>query len=186
MTNPGVNRKSIAVFGSHAPKPGSPDYELAREMGRRLANAGFSISTGGYEGTMAAASQGAAEVGGHVIGVTSKQVERTRSTILNAWVKEEIRYDTLVERVVHLVSQNSGMIVLPGSIGTLSEFALGWSLLQVEEISARPLIIVGPIWQEMIGVFTRSEYILKSHLGLIQQTKTPKDAIEILINHWPE
>ena len=180
MTTANPDQRIISVFGSHAPEPGSHDYEIAREMGKRLAQSGFSVATGGYEGTMAAVSQGAAEVGGHVIGVTSRQVELTRSTILNAWVKQEIRYQTLIDRVVHLVSQNSGMIVLPGGIGTLSEMALAWSLIQVEEISTRPLIIVGSMWQETIDVLSRTEYIMKSQLDLVQQVKTPADAISVL------
>ena len=68
----------IAVFGSHAPQSGSADYEVAREVGRRLAEAEFAVATGGYGGTMAAVSQGAAEAGSHVIGVTSRQVEKSR------------------------------------------------------------------------------------------------------------
>jgi hypothetical protein len=180
MTSPNPNQKIISVFGSHGPKPGSQDYEVAWEMGKLLADSGFSVATGGYEGAMAAVSQGAAEVGGHVIGVTSKQVELTRSTILNAWVKQEIRYHTLADRLVHLVSQNNGMIVLPGGIGTLSELALAWSLIQVGEISLRPLIIVGPMWQETIDVLARTEYIMKSQLELVLQAKRPADAITIL------
>lgn len=180
MTNTSAHDKIISVFGSHSPIPGSQDYELAKETGKRLAEAGYSVATGGYEGMMAGVSQGAAEAGGHVIGVSSRQVERTRSTTLNIWVKEEIRYDSLVDRIVHLVSQNSGMIVLPGGIGTLSELALGWNLLQVNELSARPLITIGSMWQETIKAFMRPEYTLMSHLGLILQATTPKEAIEKL------
>jgi predicted Rossmann-fold nucleotide-binding protein len=48
------------------PHPGSADYEAARDLGRRLAEVGFAVQTGGYAGIMEAASRGANEAGGHV------------------------------------------------------------------------------------------------------------------------
>ena len=114
-------QKIISVFGSSAPPPGSADYEAARMVGHLLARAGFAVQTGGYSGTMAAASQGASEAGGHVIGVTSAQIERFRPTPPNQWVVEEIKCQTLHERQLHLISNCHGAIVMPGGIGTLAE-----------------------------------------------------------------
>ena len=171
----------IAVFGSHVPRPGDGDYEVAQEVGRRLAESEFSVATGGYGGTMAAVSQGAAEAGGHVIGVTSSQVEKTRPAIINQWVKEEIRYESLVDRLFHLVKDNHGMIVLPGGIGTLSEMALAWSLMQVQEINRRPLIMLGRIWLDTLGSFNNPIYIAQDHLALIHQAATPAEAVDELL-----
>jgi uncharacterized protein (TIGR00730 family) len=171
----------IVVFGSHAPQSGSADYESAREVGQRLAEAEFTVATGGYGGTMAAVSQGAAEAGGRVIGVTSRQVEKTRPATLNRWVNEEIQYESLVERVAHLVKHNQGMIVMPGGIGTLSELALAWSLMQVQEINRRPLILFGQAWADMIGNFANLEYVAQDHHALIHYAGTPAEAIDVLL-----
>ena len=127
----------ISVFGSHAPLPGSEDYQQAMDVGRLLAETGFVVATGGYSGTMQAVSQGAAEAEGKVIGVTCRRIELFRSAKLNSWVTQEIRYETLQERALHLVKNNQGVIVLPGGIGTLSEFALAWSLLQVDDFAIK-------------------------------------------------
>jgi uncharacterized protein (TIGR00730 family) len=167
----------ISVFGSSAPKPGSPDYEAARTVGRLLAEAGFTIQTGGYSGVMAAASQGAAEAGGHVIGVTSAQIEQYRPMPPNRWVKEEIKHQSLRERLLHLVEYCQGVIVLPGGIGTLSEFALTWSLLQVGEIPPRPLVAVGELWQRTLAVFINDRYVLPAHKQLITLARTPEEAV---------
>jgi hypothetical protein len=56
-----MRQRVVAVFGGHAPAPGSADYEMARELGRRLAEAGFIVMSGGYGGTMEAVSRGARE-----------------------------------------------------------------------------------------------------------------------------
>jgi uncharacterized protein (TIGR00730 family) len=174
------SQRLIAVFGSSAPQPNSWEYQLANDLGRRLAQANFAVVTGGYSGTMAAVSQGASEEGGYVIGVTSKQIERSRKARVNQWVDREINYETLTERVLHLVTNNQGMIVLPGGIGTLSEFALAWSLLQVRAIPLRPLILLGAMWQETLASFIQPAYVFPDHIALIRTVDSPADAVAIL------
>lgn len=173
-------RRVIAVFGSHAPLPGSDDYEIGRQLGRALASAGYAVATGGYSGMMSAASQGASEAGGLVIGVSSAQVESTRARRLNRWVEEHIHYKTLEERLLHLVKNNDGMVVLPGGIGTLSEFALAWSYIQVGEMSRRPLVLLGKMWSETLSAFAREEYIIQEHLDLAFVASGPLDVVEYI------
>lgn len=173
----------ISVFGSHAPGPGTTLYELARDLGCRLTEAGFTVATGGYEGTMAAVSQGAAEAGGQSIGVTSSNVEASRRVSLNRWVGTEIRYATLQDRLYHLVTKNEGMIVLEGGIGTLSEFALAWSLLQVGEIEQRPLLLLGQLWKDVLDSFIRQEYVPEHYTGLIKVVKSPSEAVSYLLSY---
>jgi uncharacterized protein (TIGR00730 family) len=174
------NSPVIAVFGSSAPKPGEPDYEEARQVGRLLAEAGFTVSTGGYMGTMAAVSQGACEAGGHVIGVTCSQIETFRARGPNEWVKEEIRYDTLRDRLLHLIDHNDGMITLPGGIGTLSEMSLAWSLIQVGEITPRPLILMGKMWQDTFKAFVQRPYVHEDHELLVKAVLTPEETVAAL------
>ena len=65
----------ISVFGSSLPTEGMSEYAEARELGGILAKSGYIIATGGYRGVMEAASRGASEAGGHVIGVTCDRIE---------------------------------------------------------------------------------------------------------------
>lgn len=173
----------ISVFGSAAPTEGSEAYEMARILGRLLAEAGFAVATGGYSGTMTAVSQGASEAGGHVIGVTSAQIEKFRPLGPNQWVAEEIRYDSLRDRLMHLVLNNDGMVALPGGIGTLSEMTLAWSFLQVGEINPRPLALIGDMWRDGIRGFYRAEYITQVNLDLLYFAKTPEAAVDHIKKH---
>ncbi|HSM57156.1 MAG TPA: LOG family protein [Candidatus Sulfomarinibacteraceae bacterium] len=173
-------RGLISVFGSSKPRPGSAAYEQAREVGKLLADAGFAVATGGYSGTMAAVSQGAASEGGHVVGVGCKRIELFRPGGLNEWVVEAVQYETLQDRLLHLVTHNDGMIVLPGGIGTLSELALAWSLLQVKEIEPRPLVLLGEIWRDTMQTFIRSEYVPEPHATLLHYADTPQDAVGVI------
>jgi len=170
----------ISIFGSSAPRPGSADYELARQMGALLAEAGFTVQTGGYSGVMEAASRGAAEAGGHVIGVTCAQIEAFRPLPANRWVAEEIKQTTLRQRVLYLVEHCDGAIVMPGGIGTLSELALMWSLMQVGDIPRRPFIAVGGLWARTLNAFIDPAYIQPEYAALIQLARTPKEAIALL------
>lgn len=173
-----VSAPVVSVFGSSAPRPDSQAYATAREVGRLLAEAGFAVATGGYSGTMAAVSQGAAEAGGQVIGVTSDQIEQFRPMGPNKWVNHEVRYPSLRERLNHLVVDNEGIIVLPGGIGTLSEMALAWSLLQVGEMPPRPIALLGNQWRNTIQAFVDDQYVRPEHLALLRLAATPQEAID--------
>ena len=145
----------VSVFGGSAPRPGTPAYESARALGGALARTGWTVATGGYSGVMEAASRGAAEADGHVIGVTCGLIEDWKGLRANPWVKEEIRFATLRERLYHLVAFCDAAVALPGGIGTLSEVALTWSLLQTGEIARKPFVVVGRVWSETVSTFVR-------------------------------
>lgn len=173
----------IAVFGSSSPQPDSMPYAEARRLGQLLAEAGFAVATGGYGGTMAAVSRGAAEVGGRVIGVTSSQIEKWRPIPANEWVAEEIKYDTLSDRLLHLVKQYQGMIALPGGIGTLSEVSLAWSLMQTGEAPQRPLVLLGPLWRETVRTYAQGEYIRPRDMDLIYLANSAETAVGYVRQH---
>jgi uncharacterized protein (TIGR00730 family) len=173
--------KVITVFGSSAPQPGQPDYEAACELGRLLAQAGFAVASGGYIGVMEAVSRGAAEVGGQVIGVTCDEIERWRTVGPNRWLSQEVRYPTLVERLIHLVTRNDGMVAMGGGVGTLTEVALAWNQLQVQVIRPRPLVLLGDIWHRTMATFADSPYVPEAHRALFQLAATPQEAVALLM-----
>lgn len=175
------DRKIISVFGSAKPKAGTADYESARVVGRKLAEAGFAVQTGGYGGVMSGASQGAGEAGGHVIGVTSAQIEQFRPEPANRWVAEEIKRQTLRDRLLYLVDHCDGAIVMPGGVGTLSELALIWSFVQVGEVSPRPIIAVGGLWQRTLAAFLSDEYMRPEHQALVSPAHTAAEAVGLLV-----
>jgi uncharacterized protein (TIGR00730 family) len=140
----------ISVFGGSQPKEGSASYEEARELGRLLAERGHTVLTGGYIGTMEAVSRGASEAGGHVIGVTCTEIENWRAIRANAWVKEEWKRTTLLERLESLIRGCDAALALPGGPGTLTEISLMWNMMIIGALPRRPLILIGEGWE---GVF---------------------------------
>jgi uncharacterized protein (TIGR00730 family) len=146
--------KRVTVFGGS--RPNEADYQQALELGRLLGQAGFTVLTGGYIGTMEAVSRGAAEQGAHVIGVTCDEIEAWRPVRPNAWVKEELRFATLHQRLFGLIEHCDAAIALPGGPGTLAEIAVMWSNLLTGAIPPRLLITVGTGWQATFEQFYRS------------------------------
>ena len=137
----------VTVFGGSRPSP--HDYQQAERLGRLLGQAGHTVISGGYSGTMEAVSKGASQAGAHVIGVTCQEIEAWRPSITNRWVKEEIHCATLQERLFTLVESCDASIALPGGAGTLTEISITWNMLFTEILPPRPLILVSKLWYEV-------------------------------------
>jgi uncharacterized protein (TIGR00730 family) len=172
----------VTVFGGSSPKPGEPAYEEALQLGQLLGQAGHTVLTGGYTGIMEAVSKGAAEAGGHVIGVTCQEIERWRPTKANAWVQEEWHFHTLHERLMALTDGGEAVIALPGGIGTLTEICMLWNRMAVEAVTVRPLILVGPAWQAVFEQFIRAQstYIPAKDRQLLSYVNQVPDAYRVL------
>jgi hypothetical protein len=140
----------ITVFGGSQPKPGEPDYQQAYLLGRLIGQAGYTVMTGGYIGAMEAVSRGAAETGGHVIGITCDEIEAWRPVKPNPWLCEEIRFPTMRQRLFALIDKCDAALALPGGVGTLTEICLMWNLLLIAAIPSRPLITIGAGWQAVM------------------------------------
>ncbi len=158
----------VAVYGGAAPKPGEPAYEDARQLGFLLGQSGHTIMTGGYIGVMEAASRGANEAGGHVIGSTCTQIEEWRGTKANAWVKEEWKHETLRDRMYALIDECEAAVMMPGGVGTLAELAVMWNEEIISMKPARMMVLVGRGWQKTIEAFMAE---LGSYLKLHDQKR---------------
>jgi uncharacterized protein (TIGR00730 family) len=151
----------ISVFGGSSPKPGSEAYQEAYKLGRLLGSAGLTVLTGGYMGTMEAVSRGASEAGGHIIGVTSDEIEAYRPVGPNQWVAEEWRCKTLPQRLNKLIDHCDAAFALPGGVGTLLEICLTWNELVIDAIDPKPLILIGGGWHTLMETFFQElgEYV---------------------------
>ncbi len=175
---------NITIFGGSQPKQGDASYTEAYELGKLLAQAGHTVLTGGYIGTMEAVSRGAAEAGGHVIGVTCADIEAWRAVKPNAWVQEERRFATLQERLNELILACDAAIALPGGPGTLTEIALAWNLMIVHSIPPKPLILTGAGWRSVMESFYNSfdVYIPQHQRELVSFAPDIKTAVTMLNN----
>jgi uncharacterized protein (TIGR00730 family) len=159
----------ITVFGGASPKPDTPDYLEAYQLGTMLGKAGHTVLTGGYIGTMEAVSKGANEAGAHVIGVTCEAIEKWRPIKVNRWVHEEIKCQTLQERLFVLIDQCDAAIALPGGVGTMAEIAMLWNHMVIDVIHKKKVILLGEGWKKIFQEFLnyQGKYINASDQTMI-------------------
>ena len=174
----------VSVFGGSEPKEGNEAYAEAKALGRLLAERGHTVLTGGYIGVMEAVSRGAHEAGGYVIGVTCAEIERWRPRVANQWVIEEIKKETLIDRLHTLIHESDAAMALPGGVGTLTEISLMWNLMSVESLHRRPLILVGRGWQSTFDQFFREfdSYMTAPQREIVSFAKDVPTAVEMLEN----
>lgn len=113
-------RTVIGVMGAGRPLD-EAEYAAAYTLGRLIAERGWVLLTGGSPvGVMDAASRGAHDAGGLVVGVLKSGEPRHASE----WVDIAIRTGMGDARNVINVLSSDVVIALPGGAGTLSEVAL--------------------------------------------------------------
>jgi uncharacterized protein (TIGR00730 family) len=133
-------RRGVAVFGSARTPEDSPRYALARDLGRALGAAGFSVITGGGPGAMEAANRGARDAGAPSIGLTiDLPFEQGR----NRYVDLAIDFHYFFARKVMFVRYSGAFVVLPGGYGTLDELFEALTLIQTGKIRFFPVVLVG-------------------------------------------
>lgn len=172
--------KKVAVFGSAKVMPGSADYDESVELGRLLAEAGFTVITGGFYGVMEAVSKGAHEVGGHVIGVTTDQVSLLYKLQANVFVKEVVNYPELRDRLLYMVLEADAYVAMPGGVGTLHEIAETWELMRLGGIPRRPFVCYGEIWSRVVQTLLDSPYLSDGYSDVIKLVNQPQDVVTAL------
>jgi hypothetical protein len=170
---------TIAVFGSSRVENDGDDYAAARAVGAALGAAGYTVMTGGYAGVMAGVSQGAAEAGAHVIGVTTAQFDYRRPRP-NPWVREEIKYPTPRERLVHLIVEADAYIGMPGGIGTLTEIASALDFIRTGSLAPRPVICWAAFWQPHLDAFLDTDYVGREGKELVHFAGDAAGVIRVL------
>ncbi|RLL68759.1 TIGR00730 family Rossman fold protein [Streptomyces sp. Z26] len=139
---------AVSVFGSARTPVDSPEYESGVQVGRRLAEAGFAVITGGGPGAMEAANKGALEAGGTSVGLG---IELPFEQGLNQYVDIGVNFRYFFVRKTMFVKYATGFVVLPGGMGTLDELFEAVTLVQTKKVTRFPIVLLGTAyWQGLI------------------------------------
>ncbi|WP_029895151.1 TIGR00725 family protein [Desulfohalovibrio reitneri] len=128
----------IAVIGdgSHAPHA----EQTAKKLGQMLADAGFTLVSGGLKGVMSAASEGARERGGHTVGLLPGLDREDANEFIEVPVVTGLGH----MRNFLVVANADLVIAVEGGWGTLSELALAKKI-------GKTVIAIGR-WSSIDGV----------------------------------
>ncbi len=168
--------KMVTIFGGSKCKQDSDEYIQARKVGGLLAEAGYTICTGGYLGVMEAASRGAREKGGHVLGVVMNQFKSQP----NRFLTDKVATDHFYDRLQHLIQRSVGFIALRGGMGTVTEISLVWNKLQTRVIEDRPLVLLGECWKDVVAAWQQNLVVSSKDIKLLDFADTPEDAVRIV------
>src|SRR5213593_553854 len=170
------NERVVTIFGGSKCRESDLEYAQALHVGELLADAGYTICTGGYSGVMEAASRGAHERGGHVIGITMNQFKSQPNRYLTQKVPSEHFY----ERLQRLIVQSVGYIALRGGMGTVTEISLVWNKMQTGVLEPRPLVLLGDCWRPIVREWQRYLAVSDSDVKMLEFANTPEEAVAIV------
>ena len=177
MTEQNQN-KIITIFGGSRCGENSAEYLEAKELGAKLAEAGFTICTGGYLGVMEAASRGAREKGGRVLGIVMNQFKSEP----NRYLTDKVATNHFYERLQNLIERSSGFIALRGGMGTVTEISLVWNKLQTGVIEKRPLVLLGKCWRPVIEAWKENLVVSERDVSYLNFADSVEEAVEIIEN----
>src|SRR5690242_19099074 len=171
------NDKIITIFGGSQCDEDSQEYREAKDLGSRLAEAGFTICTGGYLGVMEAASRGAREKGGRVFGIVMNQFKSEP----NRYLTDKVASVHFYERLQNLIMRSIGFIALRGGMGTVTEVSLVWNKLQTKVLDPRPIVLLGQSWRNVVHAWQENLVVSDADVALLDFADTAKDACDIII-----
>jgi uncharacterized protein (TIGR00730 family) len=173
---------AVTVFGGARVSRDSDEYQVAREVGRQLVEAGYAVITGGGPGVMEAVNRGACEAGGPSVGLG---IELPFEQGFNPWIDIAVSFRYFFARKTCFVKYARGFVILPGGIGTLDELFEAMCLVQTQKITAFPIVLVDrEYWGGLID-WLRDTMIARGmaspeDLDLLQLADSPEEAVAIV------
>jgi uncharacterized protein (TIGR00730 family) len=178
-----IDRPAVSIFGSARAKEGSEPYQSARYVGRRFAEAGWAVITGGGPGVMEAANRGAKEGGGLSVGFN---IELPHEQGSNPYIDIGYTFKHFYARKVCFVKPAEGFVIFPGGFGTLDELFEALTLIQTGKAQNFPVVLVdSDYWGEMLdwvrGEMLTDGMISTGDLELLYVTDDLEEAVQDVI-----
>jgi len=145
-------KNCVTVYGSARFKEGHRYYELARSMGKALAENNFTVMTGGGPGVMEAANRGAKEGGGVSLGCN---IILPFEQKLNPYIDRKVEFEFFFTRKVILRKKSVAYVLMPGGFGTMDEIFEVLTLIQTGKLPPRPVVCMGTDYWKHLGTFLR-------------------------------
>jgi uncharacterized protein (TIGR00730 family) len=131
---------AVSIFGSARTSRRDAQYRQARRLGRRLAEEGFTVITGGGGGIMEAANRGAREADGVSVGLA---IDLPHESHVNDYVDLAVYHRYFFVRKTMFVKYAQAFVIFPGGFGTLDELFESLTLVQTRKIDHFPIVLVG-------------------------------------------
>jgi len=174
---------AVTVFGSARTRPDQPMYDAARRLAHGLAEAGFTVITGGGPGIMEAANRGAQEAGGVSVGLS---IELPHEQGGNDYTDLSVRFRYFFVRKTMFVKYAQGFVIFPGGFGTLDELFESTTLVQTGKIEHFPVVLIGTkYWAGLLewlrSTVTDAANVYASDVDLLRVTDDIDEAVSVMV-----
>jgi uncharacterized protein (TIGR00730 family) len=144
-----IVQPAVTIFGSARIWERNPVYEEARAAGRRFAELGWAVVTGGGPGVMEAANRGAKEGGGLSVGFN---IQLPHEQAPNPYLDVSLTFRHFYVRKTMFVKVAEGFVVFPGGFGTIDELFEALTLIQTGKVFHFPVVLYDTdYWGELMG-----------------------------------
>jgi uncharacterized protein (TIGR00730 family) len=167
----------VTIFGGSKCGENSEEYRQALALGAKLAEAGFTICTGGYLGVMEAASRGAREKGGRVFGIVMNQFKSEP----NRYLTDKVATNHFYERLQNLITRSVGFVAFRGGMGTVTEISLVWNKFQTGVLDRRPLVLIGDCWKKVVENWQENLVVSPSDISYLDFAADADEACRIIV-----
>ncbi|HKO59627.1 MAG TPA: LOG family protein [Pyrinomonadaceae bacterium] len=171
-----TQERIVTIFGGAKCGEQDVEYMQARRVGELLADAGYTICTGGYLGVMEGASRGAHERGGRVLGITMNQFKGEP----NRYLTDKVATEHFYERLQRLITRSIGFVAIRGGMGTVTELSLVWNKIQTGVIGPRPLVLLGDCWPPIVREWKKYLAVSDRDIEALDFAGTPEEAVAII------
>lgn len=180
-----LERFRVSVFGSGRIVDSDPLFADAQELGRRLAENGCEIVTGGGGGLMHAVDQGASRGKLSDPAEGDLPIRLVTDSDQSPFVERVYRHRTFFSRLHHFVRLSSAFIVLPGGIGSTLEAMMVWQLLQVKHLPPIPFLLYGEHWRGLVSwiedASLQQGYISRADAALPVLVDSVDEAVSLIL-----
>jgi uncharacterized protein (TIGR00725 family) len=172
--------EKIAIFGFADAHEDRPVWKDAFETAKLLAQDGYTVINGGGPGVMKAATLGAKEANGKVVGVTfyPKDAPYFEGRDKSNPIDQEIKTSNYLERTLRLLDEGDAYIIFKGGTGTISEFGMAWGLARLYFGHHKPFILFGEFWHEIMEAFGKNMFIRGEELKVYRIVDTPEEVLQ--------
>jgi uncharacterized protein (TIGR00730 family) len=177
-----IDRPGVTIFGSARVHPEDPVYEAAVDLGRRFAEAGFAVVTGGGPGVMEAANKGAQEAGGLSVGFN---IDLPHEQHHNPYLDLALTFTHFYARKTMLVKAAEGFVMFPGGFGTCDEMFEALTLIQTGKVLNFPVVLFDKeFWAGLVSWIRESLFaeamISPDNVDLLVATDDPDEAFAVI------
>ncbi len=182
--------RKVAVFGSARTKPDEEEYRLAKLFAQRIVSRGYMVITGGGDGIMGAAQEGAGAEKSFGLNIRLPFEQRANEVIHGD--PKLINFNYFFTRKLNFAKETHAFVLFPGGFGTHDEGFEVMTLMQTGKMPIVPIVMLdrpnGHYWETWRRFIDNDlldhGLVSASDFHLFHITHDPDEAVRIITTFY--